>query len=195
MYFLKSSQVKSSQVHVQDFKFKTIRDTHKSHGTQTNLTTKPRLTDGRASPGHVPGGAVPFGANPAADSDISVRTEVAPCKYPIWHPPAPRAPPRACSKAVGEMKTRTAEASKHACRVPPAGGAACAQLAVTGEPGRNVPPMSPRRERRSLRHPETLYIQESKKSLHACFVLCRLIRLEFQQTQIRLDFSGKRSLV
>jgi len=90
---------------------------------------------------------------------LRYKCEVAPCKYPIWHPPAPRAPPRACSKAVGEMKTRTAEASKHACRVRPA-----VRLAVTGEPGRNVPPMSPRRERRSLRHPETLYIHESKKS-------------------------------
>ena len=42
---------------------------------------------------------------PAADSAEAAPSE--PDPYPTLPPPAPRAPPRACSKAVGEMKART----------------------------------------------------------------------------------------
>jgi len=45
---------------------------------------------------------------PAADSAEAAPSE--PDPYPTLPPPAPRAPPRACSKAVGEMKARAADA-------------------------------------------------------------------------------------
>ena len=41
---------------------------------------------------------------PAADSE-----EAAPSEPDALPPPTPRAPPRACSKAVGEMKSRAAD--------------------------------------------------------------------------------------
>jgi hypothetical protein len=67
-----------SQSQVQD-KFKSIRDTHKTHGTQTNLTTKPRLSDGRALDQATWSPRPRCRANPAADSDCQI-SEVAPCK-------------------------------------------------------------------------------------------------------------------
>jgi len=68
--------------------------THNLHVSVT--TSKPRPTQqpqARSRP-HLP----------AADSE-----EAAPRANPTLPPPAPRAPPRACSKAVGEMKSRAAD--------------------------------------------------------------------------------------
>jgi hypothetical protein len=51
-------------------------------------------------------------AHPAADSEEAAPCEPDPARLP---PPDPRAPPRACSKVVGEMKARAADASGRRC--------------------------------------------------------------------------------
>ena len=47
---------------------------------------------------------------PEADRSPRPTQKRPPPANPTLPPPAPRAPPRACSKAVGEMKARAADA-------------------------------------------------------------------------------------
>ena len=62
---------------------------------------------------------------PGADRSPRSTQKRPPPANPTLPPPAPRAPPRACSKAVGEMKARAADATgtsvvqeENTCRNP-----------------------------------------------------------------------------
>ena len=115
----------------------TLRDTHRTHtghaGAQghTDHTDEPH--DHPNSPTHTQPARQRDGRNrgrlnsrrPGADRSPRSTQKRPPPANPTLPPPAPRAPPRACSKAVGEIKARVADATgtsvvqeENTCRNP-----------------------------------------------------------------------------
>jgi hypothetical protein len=93
------------------------RDTRTHKGTrttQTNLTTiqthQQRATPQPARPRDDRGRGRLKSRRPGVDRPPRPTQKRPPPANPTLPPPAPRAPPRACSKAVGEMKARAADA-------------------------------------------------------------------------------------